>query len=107
MYDAHDRPPNTIRDLFKDWRKRSLAAIESDQSIIDPYQQNKSKVTLLPPSDLPLKDTLDHQILEFVGATETQALPQLPDNEPTLQSAFAVNTLPGTTTPLLVYFRGI
>ncbi|OAL27066.1 alkylated DNA repair protein AlkB [Fonsecaea nubica] len=95
MYDAHARPPEHMRELFKLWRKRSAVEVEADQHIINPREPDVNRVSALPGSEvlgqadmeILTADFLDNAIdIPATGAEDATLPPRI---------AFEVNGLPG------------
>lgn len=93
MHDPHVRPPSSVRDLFKEWRKRPATQIASDPTLIDPRNPDLTRVSSLLQSvadetaDLEnaSRNFCQHLNAEFITISDT------PPGRP-----FEVNGLPGT-----------
>ncbi|EXJ63249.1 hypothetical protein A1O7_03696 [Cladophialophora yegresii CBS 114405] len=48
MHDPHARPPDSIRERFKELRKRPASELDADSHIIDPHDPDHTKVSSLP-----------------------------------------------------------
>ncbi|KIW10115.1 alkylated DNA repair protein AlkB [Exophiala spinifera] len=92
--DAHARPPDSMRDLFKRRRKQSPASIDSDVEIIDPYNPKATPVTFLPASEQCPHIELAMLEQEFAkGITIARLSAHVCDRFPS--PAFEINALPG------------
>ncbi|KAI1626550.1 alkylated DNA repair protein alkB 1 [Exophiala viscosa] len=49
VHDAHARPPDALRELFKQRRKQCLASIDAEHGIIDPQRPGADSTSLLSP----------------------------------------------------------
>ncbi|KAK6373959.1 hypothetical protein LTS17_007929 [Exophiala oligosperma] len=94
ILDAHARPPESMRDLFKIRRKQSLASIDADLEIVDPHNPRATAVSFLQASDQCEKSELAMFEREFAKGI---ALPHIstPINDCWPLPAFEINTLPG------------
>lgn len=86
-YDAHARPPESLRNLFKDWRKKSLEDVESAQNVLDPFEPDQGKVHFLPGRSYLRIDS------DFINGTPQPDLLEVEEAKP---HAFEVVALPGT-----------
>ncbi len=95
MHDAHAKPPDSMRNLFKDWRKRPLASIDAASDVIDPKQPSWDQITALPASFIPGKEVVQRLEHDFVGATPIHGLPHPSETLSSTPFAFEVKALPG------------
>ena len=101
-HNAHALPPASMKDLFKQRRKQSLASIESDPGIIDPRDPDPASVTFLAPSDQIRKTVLRDLELKFAKGAEAPDLLQ-PQDTLLPEAAFEINALPGTLLMLAIF----
>ncbi|OAP56578.1 alkylated DNA repair protein AlkB [Fonsecaea erecta] len=81
--DAHARPPEHMRELFKHWRKRPVADIGADQQIIDPRDPDVNRVSamsefgVLGQSDVEIltTDFLDNAANDPIPGVRRETLP--------------------------------
>lgn len=90
--DAHARPPASIRELFKEWRKRPVSQIESDLAFIDPNNPDPLKVTFVLDFETRRSAELDAFSNSFCGEANTAAFAS---QKSTPGRAFEVKGLPG------------
>ncbi|KAJ9612647.1 hypothetical protein H2200_004244 [Cladophialophora chaetospira] len=90
-HNAHARPPASIRELFKEWRKRPASEIRSDPTLIDPLSPDPMRVSFLLHSETPQVTDLDTVVRDFCGhANTTSVSPGSPPGR-----AFEIKGLPG------------
>ncbi|KAK4941857.1 hypothetical protein LTR10_018333 [Elasticomyces elasticus] len=94
VHDAHARPPEALRELFKQRRKQCLASIEADHGIIDPHNPDTDSTSLLTPSKR--FQHVDVERLERTFACDALRynLPLAPFVDKPM-GAFVVKALPG------------
>lgn len=90
MHDAHAKPPDSIRELFKTWRQQSIVQSPLSNDLIDPYDPDPKKTSPLG--------------LEASGETELETMTNalfddldfsaLPDAD-SPRGAFSIDGLPG------------
>jgi hypothetical protein len=93
MHDPHARPPESIRERFKELRKRPASQIDVELDIIDPYNPDHTKVSPLPDAELPDSSGSAIRLGEFgidPSLFTLLGLESLPCK------AFEINGLPGT-----------
>ena len=93
MHDAHARPPPSIRELFKQWRKQDVTAIQATQHLVDSRNPDSSRVSALPESEIPELFDLE-TITEHLPSLADAPAPDHVDFEP--RKPFEINGLPGT-----------
>src|ERR1700743_2019489 len=91
MPDAHVRPPDSIREIFKTWRKLGTSQIDAAPDIIDPYNPDLLKVSWIHPSKEP-PSYLD-ATTDGIGTN-----PAIPVESPA-HPAFEIKGLPGMLEP--------
>jgi hypothetical protein len=79
MHDAHSKSPDTIREQFKLWRKRSPSEILADPTLIDTSDPDSTRVTFLPALEISTEES-------GLGSSRGRLL----------HKPFEVNDLPGT-----------
>ncbi|KIX94329.1 uncharacterized protein Z520_10039 [Fonsecaea multimorphosa CBS 102226] len=95
VHDARARPPEYLRELFKQWRNRPVAEIEADQQIIDPRTPEVNSVSALVESEVLSQSDFDFSISNCLySATDDLTLEVRGDTLPP-RIAFEVNGLPG------------
>ena len=96
MRDAHAKPPDSLRVLFKSLRILSAVEIETNPEVIDPYEQAPSKMRPLQGSHAPGQSEQERLFREFTRYSHTNdavenGAASLPSGSP-----FEVTSLPGT-----------
>ena len=94
VHDAHARPPDALRELFKQRRKQCLASIDADHGVIDSHTSDAVPTSLL--SQSKQFQHVDFKRLERIYANDVleydlslASVVDAPDR------AFEVNALPG------------
>ena len=105
VHDAHARPPEYIRELFKQWRKRPAAGIEDDQHIIDPRNPDVTSVSALPEPEILSQSDFDILLTNCVDSASGDLTPGFREVTLPPRTAFEVNGLPGSLTLVSVISR--
>ncbi|KIX10669.1 alkylated DNA repair protein AlkB [Rhinocladiella mackenziei CBS 650.93] len=95
MHDVHARPPDSIRGLFKAWRKRPPQTVDDDRDIIDPSQPDASKVLFIQGATDHQGHDLERLATSFLESTTVQDLAEPPGTISPLRPAFEIRVLPG------------
>jgi hypothetical protein len=83
--DAHAKPPQAIRQVYKHFQKLKPDAVDQDASIIDTRELSEHP-DVSPSSVLQLPTNVSHTFTDFAGA-------QI--NDSTTPTVYSVNAIPG------------
>ena len=88
--DAHAKPPDAIRQVYKHFQKLKPDAVDQDNSIID-TRQLREHPDVSPSSVLQLPTSVRQTFTDFVGV-------QI--NDSTMPTVYSVNAIPGKSANL-------
>ncbi len=88
MHDPLTKPPDSMRELFKEWRRRPVSQIEADINFLDPHNPDPTRVRSLPESEHAESVELTKSFCDDVILTSMSI-------ETPPRRAFEVNGLPG------------
>jgi hypothetical protein len=88
--DAHAKPPQAIREVYKHFQKLKLDAVHQDSSIIDTRELSQHP-DVSPSSVLQLPTNVRQTFADFAGA-------QISDS--TMPTVYSVNAIPGKSANL-------
>lgn len=97
--DAHAKPPEAIRQVYKHFQKLNPRVFDSqDNDIIDSHQLNERHPRVSPTTSLQLPANIRDTFTEFVGA-------QLTDTEE--PKIYSVDAIPGKSANLNIGSRSV
>ncbi|EXJ86328.1 hypothetical protein A1O3_03279 [Capronia epimyces CBS 606.96] len=95
MHDAYAKPPDSVKGLFKAWRKCSAASLDQHPEIIDTCEPDASRVTLLSDREVPRRGTIRELEQVFATYVDRDELAGLSSICSTPGDPFEVKALPG------------
>lgn len=96
--DAHAKPPEAIRQVYKYFQKLRPQALDQDENIIDTIQVHDENPHLSPTSLLQLPADLRETFIEFAGVS----IPEV--EQPAI---YSVNAIPGKSANLNIGRRSV
>ncbi|EXJ80132.1 hypothetical protein A1O1_08274 [Capronia coronata CBS 617.96] len=94
MHDTHARPPDSLRNLFKAWRKCPADSLDSVPGLIDTWEPDERRVTVLPEWTAP-KVAIEDLEQDFTSSLNRAQEPEIPPIDWTSLPPFEIKELPG------------
>jgi len=95
-HDAHAKPPESMRALFKKWQKSSVLDIDASDEIVDAAKDAlPPEIQRLTPADKDHASSIAELMIDFAAVVDSLDLPEILPATVSKQGAIEIKTIPG------------